>query len=109
MRSKSPKKENLKVGDYDFEAVDRFRCLESLIANRNRISEEIQCRTTAATKSYYGLQKQLKSKQLKGKIKLTIYKTIIGPVLLYGSDKNKLRIFKNQVLRIIYGPVYDGY
>jgi hypothetical protein len=63
--SKSPKKENLKVGDYDFEAADRFIYLGSLITNRNKISEEIQCRNAAANKCYCGLQKQLKSKQLK--------------------------------------------
>jgi hypothetical protein len=76
-----------------------------------------KCGFTVATKCYYGLQKQLKYKQLKRKIKLTIYTTIIRPFLLYGSetwtltktDKNKLRIFENKVLRKIYGPVYDGY
>ena len=76
-----------------------------------------KCRFTVANKCYYGLQKQLKSKQLKRKIKLTIYKTIIRPVLLYGSetwtltktDTNKLRTFENKALRKIYGLVYDGY
>jgi hypothetical protein len=55
--------------------------------------------------------------QLKRKIKLTIYKTIIRSVLLYGSetwtltktDEKKLRTFENNVFRKIYGPVYDGY
>ena len=55
--------------------------------------------------------------QLKRKIKLAIYKTIIRRVLPYGSetwtltktDENKLRTFENKVLRQIYGPVYDGY
>ena len=87
-----------------------------MITNGNTISEEIQRRITAANKCYYGLQKQLKSKQLKRKIKLTIYK-MIRPVLLYGSetwtltktDENKLKTFENKALRKTHGPVYDGY
>ena len=110
--NKSPKKESLKFGDSDFEAVDRFTYLGSLITNRNTISEEIQCRNTAANKCHYVLQKQLKSKQLKGKFKLTIYKAIMRTVLLYGSetwtltktDEKKLRTFER---RSLYGPVYD--
>jgi hypothetical protein len=117
VESKSPKKENLQVGDYDFEAVDRFIYLGSLITNRNTVSGETQCRITDANKCYYELQKQLKSKQLKRNIKFTIYKIIIIQVLFYGSetwtlrktDEKKLRTFENKVLRNIYGPVYDGY
>jgi hypothetical protein len=112
--SKSPKKE--KVGYYDFEAVDPIYIPGIMITNRNTISEEIQRRITAENKCYYGLQKQLKSKQLKRKIKLTTYKTMIRPVLLYGSqtwtltktDENKLRTFENKALRKTHGPLYDG-
>jgi hypothetical protein len=46
------------------------------------------------------------------KLKIRIYKTIILPVLLYGSetwsltlrDKHRLRVFENRVLRSIFGP-----
>jgi hypothetical protein len=46
--------------------------------------------------------------------KLTIYKTLIRPVLLYGSElwlltKRKLLVFEGKVLRTIYGPkIKDG-
>jgi hypothetical protein len=45
-----------------------------------------------------------------------IYKTIILPVVLYGCEtwslavreEHKLRVFKNRVLRRIFGPKRDG-
>jgi hypothetical protein len=45
-------------------------------------------------------------------VKVRMYKTIIFPVVLYGSEtlyltireEHKLRVFENRVLRRIYGP-----
>jgi hypothetical protein len=45
-----------------------------------------------------------------------IYKTIILPVVLYGSEtwsltvrgEHKLRVYENRVLRRIFGPKRDG-
>jgi hypothetical protein len=49
-------------------------------------------------------------------VKVTIYKTIILPVVLYGCEtwslqlreEHKLRVFENRVLRRIFGPKRDG-
>jgi hypothetical protein len=48
-------------------------------------------------------------------VKIRIYKTIILPVVLYGSEtfsvtlqeEHKLRVFENRVLRRIFGPKRD--
>jgi hypothetical protein len=48
-------------------------------------------------------------------VKIRIYKTIILPVVLYGCEpwcltlreENMLRVFKNRVLRRIFGPKRD--
>jgi hypothetical protein len=48
-------------------------------------------------------------------MKVRIYKTIILPVVLYGSEtwyltvreEHKLRVFENRVLRVIFGPKRD--
>jgi hypothetical protein len=45
-----------------------------------------------------------------------LYKTLIRPILMYGSecwpllkkDENLLRIFERRILRRIYGPVNEG-
>jgi hypothetical protein len=49
------------------------------------------------------------------KTKITIYKTIILPVILYGCEtwsltlreEHRLRVFENRVLRRIFGPRRD--
>jgi hypothetical protein len=49
-------------------------------------------------------------------IKISIYKTIILPVVLYGCEtwsltlreEHRLRVFENRVLRRIFGPKRDG-
>ena len=47
---------------------------------------------------------------------MEIYKTIILPVVLYGSETSsltlreeyRLRVFENRILRRIFGPKRDG-
>jgi hypothetical protein len=49
-------------------------------------------------------------------VKVTIYKIIVLPVVLYGCEtwsltvreERKLRVFENRVLRRIFGPKRDG-
>jgi hypothetical protein len=58
----------------------------------------------------------LSSYLLSKNVKVTIYKTIILPVVLYWCEtwsltireEHKLRVFKNRVLRRIFGPKRDG-
>jgi hypothetical protein len=53
--------------------------------------------------------------QLSRKLKVKIYKTIILPVVLYGSEtwfvtlseEHRLRVFENRVLRRLFGPTRD--
>jgi hypothetical protein len=44
-------------------------------------------------------------------VKVKIYKTVILPVVLYGShtlwEEHRLRVFENMVLRRIFGPKRD--
>jgi hypothetical protein len=57
----------------------------------------------------------LSSRLLSKKIKIIIYKIIILPVVLYGCEtwsltlreENRLRVFDNRVLRIVFGPKRD--
>jgi hypothetical protein len=57
----------------------------------------------------------LSSHLLSGNVKVTVYNTIIMPVVLYECEtwsltlreKHRLRVFENRVLRRIFGPKRD--
>jgi hypothetical protein len=59
----------------------------------------------------HSVQSLLSSSLLSRNIKIKIYKTIILPVILYGSltlrEEHSLRVFENRVLRRIFGPRRD--
>ena len=64
---------------------------------------------------YYSVQKLLSSSLLSKTLKIKIYRTIILPVVLYGSEtlsltlreERRLRVFDNRVLRRVFGPKRD--
>ena len=66
-----------------------------------------------ANRTLYGMSRVLRSKFVRRRTKLKIYKTLIIPVLIYGAeswtlseaDRNALDVFERKVLRMIYGPV----
>jgi hypothetical protein len=59
--------------------------LRSLMTPTNDVSLEIQRRIQTANRCFFGLRKHLKSSHLSWQTKFTIHKTLIRPVLLYGS------------------------
>jgi hypothetical protein len=80
----------------------------------NDVSLELKRRIQAANSSsdcFFGLRKDLQSSHLSRQTKFTILKTLIRPVLLYGSEtwvltkreENQLLVFERKVLRTICG------
>ena len=77
---------------------------------------EIKPRQEAVNKCYFGLMKHLSSKLLSRKVKCLIYKTLIRPVLTYGSEpwtvgkqgENLFRSFERKVLQKIFGLVLEN-
>lgn len=108
--------QNITIGDHNFEVVTNFTYLGSLVNSENIISEEIKRRIMLANKCYFGLSKHLRSRSLTWKTKIMIYKTLILPVLTYGSetwtlsksDENLLLIFERKILRKIFGAVFEN-
>lgn len=104
---------SIQVGNHNFEVVKNFVYLGTQITNTNNVSEEIQRRIALANRCYFGLSRQLSSKALSRRTKLTMYTALILPVLLYGAeawtltaaDENRLGTFERKVLRKIYGPL----
>ena len=82
----------------------------------NSRSEEVNAQLIMANRAYYGLQNHMKSRNISRNIKTLLYKTLIRPVLTYGSetwvlskqDEYCLSIFEQKILQRIYGPVNDG-
>jgi hypothetical protein len=86
----TPEKRNtfnqLHIREYKFEKTETFKCLGSLVTADNNISAEIQARLMARNRFCYALQNVLKSKNISRKAKLSVCKTIIRPVVTYGSE-----------------------
>jgi hypothetical protein len=85
--------------------------LGKLIKNQYLIQEEIKRRLNCC----HSVQNLLSSRLLPTNVKIRIYITIILPVVLYGCEtwsltlreEHRLRVFKNRMLRRIFGPKRD--
>lgn len=99
------------IGGQLFEIVDEFVYLGALIRADGDPALEVKRRIMAANRCFYSLQRHLRSNMLTIKTKCMIYKTLIRPVLLYGSetwsivkyDEQLLLSFERKVLRAIFG------
>jgi len=106
----------LTVEDHKIEVVRRFKYLGTVINDSSDEMEEIQARILAANKAYGFLQTIFRSKQMHRNNKTRLYKTLIKPVLCYGSvtwtvtqtAEWMLSTFERKILRRIYGPTQEG-
>ena len=105
----------IKVRNHTFEKVNNFKYLGATITENNEILAEIKARITACNKAYYSSHNMLKNKNISRKTKKNIYKTIIRPVVTYGSEtwtltksaETVLNTWERKVLRKIFGPTKD--
>ena len=100
-----------------FEVVDEFVYLGTLVTCDNDMSREVKRRVAAASRAFYGLRNQLRSRSLPTRTKLALYRTLILPVALYGhetwtlkeADRRVLGVFERKILRsILGGKLEDG-
>ena len=86
-----------------------------IIIYKGIVQEEIKSRLKLGNACYYSVQNLLSSRLLSKNLKINIYRTIILPVVLYGSEtwsltlreERRLRVFENRVLRGVFGPKRD--
>jgi hypothetical protein len=78
--------QSVPIGDKHFEVVKEFVHLGSLMTPTNNVSLEIQRRIQTANRCFFGLRKHLQLSHLSRQTKFTIHKTLIRPVMLYGSE-----------------------
>jgi hypothetical protein len=97
--------QSVAIGDKHFEVVKEFVYLGSLM------SLTLQRSIQTANRCSFGLRKHLQPSLLLRETKLTIYKTLIRPVLLYGSEtwvltkteENQLLVFERKFPKIENG------
>ncbi|XP_052565867.1 uncharacterized protein LOC120419986 [Culex pipiens pallens] len=70
----------------EFEIVEEFVYLGSLVTSDNNRSRGIWRRSITGSRVYYGLHKTLRSGTLFRRTKCTLYETLIRPVVLYGHE-----------------------
>jgi hypothetical protein len=109
--------QNWKAGDKVFERVSSFKYLGNIINEDGKISECIKDRIQAGNRTYAANHHMLKSKIIRRAVKMQKNKTLIRPVVTYGSetwnltksDENLLRIFERKILQKIYWLIQEGY
>ena len=97
----------MRIDNRSFERVEEFKYL----GTKNSLQEEIKSRLKLGNACYYSVQNILSCSLLSRNLKMKIYRTIILPVILYGyetcsltlKEERRLRLFKNKVLRTIFG------
>lgn len=104
------------IGGHNFGAVPSFKYLGAILSHNNKVSDEINSRIMAGNRAYFAQIKLIKSKLLYRQTKIHLYKTLIRPIVTYGSetwtmtdaDVNALRVFERKIYRRIYGPIKEG-
>ena len=111
IRVKAKSNQPIKVYQDDVEDVEDFTYLGSRISKGGDSKSEITSRISKAKHSFHLLKKTWKSKKIKLKTKLRIFKSNVLSVLLYGCESwkitrgicNKLDAFHRTCLRRILG------
>lgn len=107
--------ESIEMVGYNFPVHSQFKYLGSMVTEDNDIPAEIKGRMEAGNRCFWSLSKVLRLNAIPRKAKLRLYKTMIRPVVTYGSEswvltqewEQRLRIWERKVLRRIFGPIFD--
>lgn len=84
-RSRRTLEQNAQIGKHSFGVVDSFRYL-GFCLTRNNKTEEVQNRIMAANRTYDSLLPIMKPKDVNRNTKVKLYKTLIRPIISYGSE-----------------------
>jgi hypothetical protein len=92
--------------------VSRVKYLGTIVTKYNLIEEEINERTATGNRAFFVNRKIFQSKLTTKKTKIKLYKALIRPIIVYGSEcwvsteniKQKLWVFERKIVRRIFGP-----
>jgi len=99
-------------GEEQFEQVNSFKYLGTMVNTDNCIEEEIKERIVAGNRMYHVHKKLFTSKLISRNVKLQLYNMLIRPTVSYVSETwvlkenmiNKLMIFERKIMGKIFGP-----
>ena len=94
------------------EEVSKTKYLGTTVTKDNLIEEEMKEKIAAGNRASFANQKILQRKLISKNTKMKLYKALIRPVVVYGSEcralteniKQKLLVFERKILRRIFGP-----
>lgn len=109
-------RQNLIIGGKVFKGTNSYTYLGNEINNKCEIHESINRQIQNGNKAVFANNRLLKSKLISRNCKMQIYKTLIRPIITYGSetwvlsniDENILKSFEYRVLRRIFGAIYEN-
>lgn len=109
--------ETIKVRNYTFKKVEKFKFLGSVFTSKNGMREESKRWLQSGSACYFGLNKLSCFCLLSGKVKIRLHKTIILLIVLYRcktwlfthEDENNFSMFGTRALRRIFGTKSDDH
>jgi hypothetical protein len=112
LHPKSRQNLNIRIATESFEKVAKFKYLGKRLKNQNNIHDEIKRRLNSENACYHSIKNILSSCLISKNLKIRLYKMVILPIMLYGCEtwsftlreKHRPRVFKNNVLKKIFGP-----
>jgi hypothetical protein len=107
---------DLRIENKTFEAVQSFQYLGNIICNTNSNNKCIKERIMMGNKAYYANRQLVNSSLISRNSQLQIYRTLVRPVVTYGSEswtltmeeERALVVFERKILRKIYVPVKEN-
>jgi hypothetical protein len=78
--------QDLITNEHVFEGVENLKYLGALINSRNLIRDEIKSRIAASNGYLYGVRHIIRSRAVSKAVKIKVYKTMVQPVVVYGSE-----------------------
>jgi hypothetical protein len=107
---------DLQIGNKTLEAVQSFQYLGNIVGNTNNNNKCIKERITMGNKAYYANRLLVNSSLISRNSQLQIYRTLVRPVVTYGSEswtltmeeETALEVSERKILRKIYGPVKEN-
>jgi hypothetical protein len=103
---------HLDINGKRFEVVSEFPYLGAFVDDKFITNKEIRRRIVTTQRAVSGLNHLIRAKSISKKTKFALYKKLIRPVAIYGSEsrnttkeeEEQLGIFERRVLRTILGP-----